>query len=198
MIRASFGSQSGVQTSVTGGTAGGAAQPGGKVVIKGGLATTTGTGGEADLTGGSTGTTGVGGAVVIAGGAGGSTSGNSGGVSINPGLATSGTTGVIGIGGDLISKGTKFTTSGCSISATTGGAWAGSFTLGANTCTAVVTLNGAVGGPAPNGWDCSAHDQTAPTILIGGNSSSTASTASFTIPAGAGATDVISFHCVGY
>lgn len=98
----------------------------------------------------------------------------------------------------IISGGTKFTTSGCSVSATTGGAAAGTFTLGANTCTVVVTINGATGATAPNGWSCQAHDRTAPTVLIGGESSSTTTTASITIPAGAGATDVISFSCTGY
>lgn len=98
----------------------------------------------------------------------------------------------------LISSGTKFTTSGCSISATTGGAAAGTFTLGANTCTAVVTINGATGLTSNTGWSCQAHDRTAPTVLIGGEASSTATTASFTIPAGAGATDVIAFSCTGY
>lgn len=96
------------------------------------------------------------------------------------------------------STGTKFTTSACSISSTTGGAAAGTFTLGANSCTAVVTMNGATGATATNGWTCQAHDRTAPTVLIGGESSSTTTTASFTIPAGAGATDVISYSCIGY
>jgi hypothetical protein len=98
----------------------------------------------------------------------------------------------------FISRGTKFTTSGCSISSTTGGATAGTFTLGANSCTAILTMNGATGLTAPNGWTCQAHDRTAPTILIGGESSSTTTTASITIPAGAGSTDIISFSCEGY
>lgn len=98
----------------------------------------------------------------------------------------------------VVSGGTKFTTSGCSVSATTGGGTAGTFTLGANSCTVVVTLAGATGAVAPNGWTCDAHDRTAPTLLIGGESSSTTTTASFTIPAGAGATDVISFSCLGF
>lgn len=106
--------------------------------------------------------------------------------------------GTLGIGGALVSGGTKFTTSGCSISSTTGGATAGIFTLGANTCTAVITMNGVTVATAPTGWTCQAHDRTAPTVLIGGESSSTTTTASFTIPAGAGATDVISFSCTGY
>lgn len=97
-----------------------------------------------------------------------------------------------------LSGGTKFTTSGCSVSSTTGGAAAGVFTLGANTCTVVITMNGATGATATNGWSCQAHDRTAPTVLIGGESSSTTTTASITIPAGAGATDVISFSCTGY
>jgi hypothetical protein len=97
-----------------------------------------------------------------------------------------------------VSAGTKFTTSGCSVSSTTGGAAAGVFTLGANTCTVVITMNGATGATAPTGWSCQAHDRTSPTTLIGGEASSTTTTASITIPAGAGATDVISFSCTGY
>ena len=96
------------------------------------------------------------------------------------------------------SIGTKFTTSGCAVSSTTGGATAGIFTLGANSCTVVITMNGASGLTATNGWTCQAHDRTAPTILIGGESSSNSTTASITIPAGAGATDVISFSCTAY
>lgn len=96
------------------------------------------------------------------------------------------------------STGTKFTTTGCSVSATTGGGSAGIFTLGANTCTVIITMNGATGATATNGWTCQAHDRTAPTILIGGETTSTATTASIAIPAGAGATDVIGFSCVGF
>lgn len=97
----------------------------------------------------------------------------------------------------VISKGTKFTTSGCSVSATTGGATAGVFTLGANTCSVIITLNGATGATAPNGWACNADDLTASTVFIG-QSSSTTATATINIPVTAGATDVISFSCVGY
>lgn len=97
-----------------------------------------------------------------------------------------------------ISKGTKFTTSGCSISSTTGGGTAGTFTLGANTCTVIITMNGATGLTAPTGWTCSAHDLTSPADLIGGESSSNTTTASITIPVTTGATDVISFSCTGY
>lgn len=111
-----------------------------------------------------------------------------------------------GSGGQLKSAsyqsgGTKFTTSGCSVSASTGGATAGVFTLGANTCTVVITMNGATGGPggtAANGWTCDAHDRTTIADTIGGESSSTATTASIAIPVTVGATDVISFKCAAF
>lgn len=100
--------------------------------------------------------------------------------------------------GGVNAAGTKFTTSGCSVSSTTGGAWAGTFTLGANSCNVVITIAGATGATVANGWTCEAHDRTAPTVLIGGESSSTTTTATIAIPAGAGTTDVISFHCHGF
>lgn len=98
----------------------------------------------------------------------------------------------------FISGGTKFTTSGCSVSSTTGGATAGVFTLGANNCSVVITMNGATGLTAPNGWTCQAHDRTSITIIIDGESSSTTTTATIAIPITAGTTDVISFSCTGY
>lgn len=97
-----------------------------------------------------------------------------------------------------VAGGTKFTESGCTTSSTVGGASAGTFTLSQNSCTAVITINGATGATAPSGWTCQAHDRTTPTVLIGGESSSTTTTASITIPAGAGTTDVISFSCIAY
>lgn len=122
--------------------------------------------------------------------------GGSDGVIINSGLGT-------GYIKDtaLISTGTKFTAvgTGCTVGATTGGASAGTFALAAGPCTSVaITINGATGLTAPTGWACRANDRTAPTVLIGGESSSTATTATLTIPAGAGATDVISFGCTGF
>lgn len=97
----------------------------------------------------------------------------------------------------IISKGTKFTTSGCSVSSTTGGASAGTFTIGANNCTVIVTINGATGLTAPNGWSCEVDDTSALTILISQSASST-TTASFPVPVTAGATDVFKFFCMGY
>lgn len=101
----------------------------------------------------------------------------------------------------LISTGTKFTIAGtgCTPTTTTGGAATGLFTLATGPCTSVtVTINGATGLTAPTGWSCPAHDRTAPTVLIGGESSSSATTATFTIPAGAGTADVISYSCTGF
>lgn len=97
----------------------------------------------------------------------------------------------------LVSTGTKFTTSGCSVSSTTGGAAAGTFTIGAANCTVVVTINGATGLTAPNGWSCAADDTSALTILVS-QSSSSQTTASFNIPVTAGNTDVVKFFCMGY
>lgn len=98
---------------------------------------------------------------------------------------------------------TKFTTTGCSVSATTGGASAGTFTLGANTCSVVVTINGATGViAAANGWHCTATDRTAQAAgtasVVSGEASSTTTTATFVIPVAVGATDVFSFSCIGF
>lgn len=106
------------------------------------------------------------------------------------------------LGAPQIQAGTKFTAvgTGCTIATTTGSAAsAGTFTLATGPCSVVtVTINGATGATAPLGWLCPAWDQTTKTVLIGGNSSSNTTTAVFTIPAGAGTTDVIAFGpCVG-
>lgn len=196
------------QSSAIFGAAGGnlriIAQPGGgsagNLTLLGaaGGAGTNHNGGPVQITAGNGGTTtSLGGAIQITAGNGGTTSGAAGNVIITPGTATSGGAGIIDMAGGIVSEGTKFTASGCSISSTTGGAQAGVFTVGANTCTAVVTLNGATGAPAPNGWACFSHDQTAPLILIS-QTSSTTTTVSFSIPSTAGATDVIEFGCMGY
>ena len=99
-----------------------------------------------------------------------------------------------------ISVGTKFTATGCtSITSTVGGATAGQFVIGANTCTVVITMNGATGETAPNGWACGASDET----TAAGNtglyfSAHNATTATLTVPATAVASDVIVFRCTGY
>ncbi len=96
----------------------------------------------------------------------------------------------------IISGGTKFTTSGCSVSATTGGGTAGIYTSGtAGTCTTVITMNGATGRTAPNGWACSASDRTTPADIIT-QTASTTTTATLSGTTASG--DVISFYCMGY
>jgi hypothetical protein len=96
----------------------------------------------------------------------------------------------------IISTGTKFTASGCSNSSTVGGATAGKFTSGTTgTCTVVITMNGATGLTAPNGWTCHASDQTTPANqIVTTTSSATTATISGSTTSG----DVISFSCTGY
>src|SRR5579872_952754 len=96
----------------------------------------------------------------------------------------------------IISAGTKFTTTGCSVSATTGGAAAGTYTSGTTgTCTVVITINGASGLTAPNGWACSASDRTTPAdVQTNTTSTTTTATISGTTVSG----DVVSFYCLGY
>jgi len=94
-------------------------------------------------------------------------------------------------------KGTTFTASGCSNGTLVGGATAGKFTVGANSCTVVVTMGNSA--TAPNGWFCSPQDQTTAELTAGVyQSASTTTTATFTVPVTAGATDVIGFACIGY
>jgi hypothetical protein len=97
------------------------------------------------------------------------------------------------------SGGTKFTTSGCSVSSTTGGASSGKMTVGANTCSVVITMNGATGSTASNGWSCNANDET----TAAGNTAlyftaNNTTTATLSVPATAGTTDVIDFACTAF
>lgn len=96
----------------------------------------------------------------------------------------------------LVSLGTKFTASGCSNGSTVGGAAAGQFASGTSgTCTVVITLNGATGLTAPNGWACYANDVTTPADVIHQTASSaTTATLSGTTVSG----DVVNFGCQGY
>lgn len=97
------------------------------------------------------------------------------------------------------SGGTKFTTSGCSVSSTTGGGTAGKMTLGANTCSVIITMNGATGFTATNGWACSRNDETTAAGNTGlYQSGSNTTTATIVVPATAGITDVIDFSCTAY
>lgn len=96
----------------------------------------------------------------------------------------------------VISTGTKFTASGCSNSNTIGGAAAGRFTVGSTgACSVTITMAGAQGMAAPNGWNCSANNLTAPASLITQSASATGTaTLQGTVTTG----DVISFSCMGY
>lgn len=116
-------------------------------------------------------------------------------------LDSTGTT--VGLAGSTISAiapllvgKTKFTTTGCSISATAGSGAAGTYTSGTTgTCTAVITINGATGMTAPTGWACSATDRTTPADI----QSQTATTATTVTIAGTTVSgDVIGFHCEAY
>lgn len=93
------------------------------------------------------------------------------------------------------SGGTKFTISGCSAGTTIGGASVGSFVSGTTgVCTATVTINGATGLTATNGWSCWSSDETTGNLFR--QTSSTATTATFS---GTTVTnDVVAFGCVGY
>jgi hypothetical protein len=91
--------------------------------------------------------------------------------------------------------GTTFTASGCSNGTLVGGATSGKMTLGAASCTVVVTMGNSA--TAPNGWACSVEDQTTAAALVS-QSASTTTTASFSVPVAAGGTDVLVFGCFGY
>lgn len=99
----------------------------------------------------------------------------------------------------VITAGTKFTTTGCSVSATTGGATAGTFTSGTTgTCTVVITMNGATGLTAPNGWACQANDRTTFASFANDFQQTASSTATATVSATTVSGDVVSFYCMGY
>ena len=99
-------------------------------------------------------------------------------------------------GNGFISNGTKFTLTGCSAGTTVGGATSGQFASGTTgTCTVVITMNGATGMTAPNGWSCWANDITTPADLINQTASSTTTaTLSGTTVSG----DTINFGCMAY
>lgn len=92
--------------------------------------------------------------------------------------------------------GTKFTTTGCSVSSTTGGPVAGTYTSGTTgSCATVITMGNGV--TAPNGWSCPvAGDQTTASDLIT-QTATTATTATLTGTTVSG--DIVRFGpCVPY
>jgi hypothetical protein len=96
----------------------------------------------------------------------------------------------------LISVGTKFTSNaGCTEGTLVGGATAGRFKVGQNTaCTIVITMGNSL--TAPNGWACSANDQTAVPAVAIRQTASNATTASLLMTVATN--DIVSFNCTGY
>lgn len=113
---------------------------------------------------------------------------------IDVGNGTQGNTAGGLVTGSLMSAGTACTVSGCSASGVTCGSSAGKFTLGANSCTAIITIGNPI---ATNGWACSGLDNTTSGVAIGGSLGST-TTVGLVIPSTAVSSDVITFHCMGY
>lgn len=96
------------------------------------------------------------------------------------------------------SAGTKFTVgaAGCgTISATTGGASAGSFATNlTGSCAAVVTFGDPTTTTATNGWSCAVANQTTANLIRQtATTSTTATLTGVTV-----ASDVINFHCIAY
>lgn len=99
-------------------------------------------------------------------------------------------------GAAYMSVGTTFTSNaGCTEGTLVGGATAGKFTVGQNTaCTIVITMGNAA--TSPNGWACTAYDQTAVPAVAIRQTASNATTASFLMTVAI--SDVITFNCTGY
>lgn len=97
--------------------------------------------------------------------------------------------------GPMIDKGTTFTVSGCSATSPVGGSAAGRFTSGTTgTCTAVITIAGATGSTAPNGWSCWSSDETTGNLFRQTSSTTTTATLAGTTVSG----DVVTLGCIGY
>lgn len=95
------------------------------------------------------------------------------------------------------STGTKFTLTGCTAGTTVGGATAGQFASGTTgVCTVVLTMNGATGLIAANGWSCFAADITAG-HLVDFTQTATSST-TCTISATTTSGDTVVWHAIGY
>jgi hypothetical protein len=94
-----------------------------------------------------------------------------------------------------ISKGTTFTAFGCTNSAVKGGATAGSFKVGQSTnCSVTITMGNSA--TAPNGWTCTAYDETtapAQAIRQTGHSATTC-VLNMTVAMN----DIITFSAVGW
>jgi hypothetical protein len=114
---------------------------------------------------------------------------------VGSGGAAGDTTGKLKAAG-YISAGTKFSSnSGCTEGTLVGGATAGKFTVGQNTaCTIIITMGDTA--TAPNGWTCTAYDQTAVPAVAIRQTASTATTCSLLMTVAI--SDVIAFSAIGY
>ena len=95
-----------------------------------------------------------------------------------------------------MSAGTTFTSNaGCTESALAGGATAGKFTVGqATACTIIITMGNSA--TAPNGWTCTAYDQTAVPAAAIRQSATTTTTCSLSMTVATN--DVIVFSAIGW
>lgn len=101
----------------------------------------------------------------------------------------------------ILVAGTKFTISGCSAGTTVGQGTAGKFSSGTTgTCTVVITINGATGSTAPNGWNCGnvADTTTVPALFTGLMHQTGDSTTTCTVSGTTVSGDVIKFVATPY
>jgi hypothetical protein len=106
------------------------------------------------------------------------------------------TSAIVTVSGPVVLGGTKFTASGCSNSTTTGQGTAGTFKSGTTgTCTVTITLNGATGITAPNGWICTAFNRTTTANLM---LQTVDSTTGCTIAGTTVTNDIIAFYAQPY
>jgi hypothetical protein len=103
-----------------------------------------------------------------------------------------------GCGREAAADSRRFSATGCQVYSIEGSGMAGIFTLGESDCTVTLTLFPAQQSPAPHGWSCQAHDRAHPSLVLGGESRSTSTTASIPIPATVAAEDTISFACTPF
>jgi hypothetical protein len=91
----------------------------------------------------------------------------------------------------------KFTTNnGCTDSATSGGATAGTFTVTSVSCTEIITMGGAL--TAPHGWSCTAIDLTTLADVTNPHQTATSTTTATIVTGTIVSGDKIQFSCIGY
>jgi hypothetical protein len=97
--------------------------------------------------------------------------------------------------GPIVQGTVKYTATGCGNSATVGAGAAGKFvSTTTGTCTVVLTMAGATGLTAPQGWSCFANDETTGNLMRQTDFSTTTATISGTTVSG----DVVTFGCQAF